>query len=369
MFFGSALIQPAFVDEYVRVGVHRPPRAAPQCKRLAAQLSESLEMLEDALVLVAAPQHRQASLGILDDAVVALAEADLGAVVDDWHSRQRQQQRCRELDAVGVAPRHPQEAVHVVVVQQRRSGEATKGGIVPIEPARKGGRVHAPACEGLAHVVREVEVEDRVQAAGVTREPLGGARGLAEDQRIRLDLAQSTSQLDPESRIHAGDVVAPDAVHAICGQPVLGGSNQVLLHVKAAGVELRKRDDISEAAVVMGPLPEPVIVRGIAVLVDRVAEQVMATSGVIGDEVQQHPHAAAVRGLDKTNERRVAAVAWLDLEKVLVVIAVMGWALVHRAEPERVAPQRRDVVEVVADSVERAAVQSGGIAWRRQAFA
>ena len=110
---------------------------------------------------------------------------------------------------------------------------------MPIQPAREGGRVHAPACHGLAHVIRKVEVEDRVQAAGVSREPVGRARGLAEHQWIRLDLAQAAPKLDPESRVDAGDVVAADAVDAVCGQPVLGGPNQVLPHMAAAGVELR----------------------------------------------------------------------------------------------------------------------------------
>ena len=68
---------------------------------------ELLEVREQIPVLSRAPQHGKSRLGIFDDAVVALAEADLGAVIDDRHPRQRHEKRCRQLEAVGIAACHP----------------------------------------------------------------------------------------------------------------------------------------------------------------------------------------------------------------------------------------------------------------------
>src|SRR5439155_10981499 len=95
----------------------------------------------------------------------------------------------------------------------------------------------------------------------------------------------------------------------------------------------------------------------------------MASACVVGDEVEQHAHATGVRSLDETNERGVTAIPRLHLDEVLVVVTVMGRALVHRAEPDGVASERRDVIETIADSIERAAIERGGVARSSQAFA
>src|SRR5205814_4430883 len=49
--------------------------------------------------------------------------------------------------------------------------------------------------------------------------------------------------------------------------------------------------------------------------------------------------------------------AWFDLEEILVVVAVVGWGLMHRGEPEHVAAEACDVVEVIANAVERPAIE------------
>ena len=95
----------------------------------------------------------------------------------------------------------------------------------------------------------------------------------------------------------------------------------------------------------------------------------MASAGVVGYEVEQHPHATAVSGLHELDQRRVPAVARLDVEEVLMVVAVMRRTAVHRAEPQHVAAETCDVIQVLADAIQRAAVQRGGVAGRRQALA
>jgi hypothetical protein len=65
-----------------------------------------------------------------------------------------------------------------------------------------------------------------------------------------LTSSKPTSQLNPEGGVDAGYVVAAHAVHTECGQPVLRGSNEMLLHLAAARVQLGQRDDIAKAAVV-----------------------------------------------------------------------------------------------------------------------
>ncbi len=164
-------------------------------------------------------------------------------------------------------------------------------------------------------------------------------------------------------------MVAPDAIGAVCGQPVLCGAHEVVLDDAIAGVELGHCDHIREAAVVMGPLPEPVVRRRIAVPFDRVAEEVVAATSVVGHEVEQHPNASTVSRLDQPDQRFVSTVARLHLQKVLVVVSVMRGALVHRTQPEDVATQPFDVVDVLADSVQSSAVKRGRIARLRQALA
>src|SRR5260370_25390128 len=77
----------AFKGEDVRIGEHRPPAAPAQRGRIASQASESLEMRQQVLVLLAAPQHRQPRLCILAHTIAALAQPDSRAVVDDGHAR------------------------------------------------------------------------------------------------------------------------------------------------------------------------------------------------------------------------------------------------------------------------------------------
>src|SRR2546423_10755423 len=95
----------------------------------------------------------------------------------------------------------------------------------------------------------------------------------------------------------------------------------------------------------------------------------MAWAGVVGDEVEQPAHARGERSPDEANERCVTAVPRLHLDEVLVVVTMMGRALVHRAEPDGVASERRDVIETIADSIERPAIERGGVARTSQAFA
>src|SRR5712692_9566064 len=167
------------------------------------------------------------------------------------------------------------------------------------------------ARQRLAHVISEVEVEDRVQAARVAGQPIRKACGLAEDKGVRLDRTQTAPQLNPEGRIDSGHMVAADAVGAVCGQPVLRGPHELLLHIAIAGVELWQRDHVGETAVVVRPLPESVVGGGVAILLDRIAKEVMAAPGVIGHEVEQHAYVAVVGGLHEADQRRIAAVARL----------------------------------------------------------
>ena len=109
----------------------------------------------------------------------------------------------------------------------------------------------------------------------------------------------------------------------------------------------------------MRPLPESVEVRSVAAVIDRVSEQVMTATRVVRHEVEQHAHAPGVRRIDQLFQRGLTAVSLLDLEEVLMVIAVVGGRLVDRRQPDRVAANARDVIQVRAHAVERASVQSG----------
>jgi hypothetical protein len=95
----------------------------------------------------------------------------------------------------------------------------------------------------------------------------------------------------------------------------------------------------------------------------------MAAARVIGHEVEQHAHVALVRRLHQAEEPRIAPVARLHGEEVLVVVSVMRRTLMNRAQPEDAAAQAGDVVQVLADAVQRAAVQRGSVARSGQACA
>ena len=116
----------------------------------------------------------------------------------------------------------------------------------------------------------------------------------------------------------------------------------------------------------MRPLPEAVELRRLAAALQRFAEQVMATAGVVGHEVEQDAHPAGMRRVDQGLQGAFAAVARLDLEVILVVVAVVRRALMRWAEPQGVAAQSRDVVEALADAVESPSVERGRGAGLRQ---
>src|SRR5438552_17988506 len=107
----------------------------------------------------------------------------------------------------------------------------------------------------------------------------------------------------------------------------------------------------------MRPLPEPIELRGLTAFCDRLAKEMVASTRVVGHEVEQHAHAFGVGALEEPLQGNVAPVAWFDLEEILVVVAVVGWGLMHRGEPEHVAAEACDVVEVIANAVERPAIE------------
>ena len=323
-------------------------------------------MGEQVSVLRLAPEHGQPRLRVLDHRVAALREADLRAVVDDRRAGRAHEQRRGELQPALVATGHPQEPVHVVVVEQRREPEPGELALVLVHPAGEGRDVGGRLREGIADHEREVEVEDGVQASGVAREPVEVPGRLAEHEGVGLDLAQTGAKLDPEGRVGARHVVAAHAVRAVGGDPVPRGLDEVGADPPAAGVELGQDDVVVEAAVVVRPLPEAIELGRLAALLDRVSEQMVAAPGVVGDEVEQHAQAPLVRGGDKTPQRRFAAVAWLDGKEVLVVVPVVGGRLVDGSEPDRVAAEPGDVVEVLADAGEGASIQRGRGARLRQ---
>ena len=81
-------------------------------------------------------------------------------------------------------------------------------------------------------------------------------------------------------------------------------------------------------------------------------------AGVVEDAVEDDPHAAAVRRVEELAERRVAAEERVDLEVVVRVVAVVGGRLEDRRQVQRVDAERLDVVEVLDDPEEVAALEA-----------
>ena len=125
-----------------RIEEERAPAAAPQRRVVAPQMAEGPERGVEVAVLLLAPQHRLAALlhalavGVVDAAL--LGHADLGAVVDDGRAAEGELHQRRHLEPPLVPPGLPQEAVHVVVVQEAGAAEGVLRREVRLVPVQEG---------------------------------------------------------------------------------------------------------------------------------------------------------------------------------------------------------------------------------------
>jgi hypothetical protein len=78
---------------------------------------------------------------------------------------------------------------------------------------------------------------------------------------------------------------------------------------------------------------------------------------VVEHAVEDDPHAALVGAIEELAQRRVAAEQWIHRQVVVRVIAMVRGRLEHRGEVQRVHAQRLDVIEVLDDPEQVAALE------------
>ena len=79
--------------------------------------------------------------------------------------------------------------------------------------------------------------------------------------------------------------------------------------------------------------------------------------GVVEDAIEDHPHPAVVGAVEQLAERGVAAEQGIDREVVVRVIAVVGGRLEDRRQVDGGDPQVLEVVEVLHDAAQVAALE------------
>ena len=214
----------------------------------------------------------------------------------------------------------------------------------------------------------EGEVEAGVHL--VVREPgvehLGvAAPDLADQEEVLPQLgAGALPVLFPDVVLDVLDRVEPEAVHPHpLGEAELG-VQQIVAHLGELGLEVGEAGDAGGQVVLaaLGADAEPP-------LEARVVEHFGVVAGVVVDHVEQHLHAAGVRLVHQGLELRLAAEAGVEPLEVVPPVAVVppvGEAgagdeavdvLDHRRDPERRRAEVGDLVEVLGQPLEVAAVE------------
>ena len=226
--------------------------------------------------------------------------------------------------------------------------------------------------EPAPHGTREVRVGHRPVpriALEVARRVVGR---LGEQDRIGLDLGHRAPDRLPhlgvevhsrEAAGHVGHVDAPAVERVRRPQPPpddrIRSLDEAAAELRRAPVELGKRRR-TEPRLVLG-------VRGVAEVVERALrgirmpvgrpEPLVAVARVVAREVADHPDAARVRRLDEPHERLVAPEQRIDLGEARGVVAVVRRAGEYGRQIEQRDAELDEVVEVLHDPVEVAAVE------------
>ena len=211
-------------------------------------------------------------------------------------------------------------------------------------------------------------VHERVEAVAV--QPLRGlAPDFADEVGIGVGRLHHVAELAPEGRIvdFVRHVEAP-AVDAEVN-PVLGHVEQEVLDLGVVGVKLRQGRQVVPGVVIVvlvggrvrmeRPVmdDEPVGVGGVGAVFEDVVEGPEAAARVVEDTVEHDADAAGVGGVEQFAQRVVAAEQGVDLVVVVRVVAVVGRRGEDGIQIEGGNAQVVQVVEVVDDAVEVAALK------------
>jgi len=175
---------------------------------------------------------------------------------------------------------------------------------------------------------------------------------LVHQQELPVDVLHPVAKLAPEGVRHGPRHVAPESVHE--RGPLVDHVEEESPNLEVRVVQVRDQLPVEVRPRLARLLPlVAVAVRGVRILVG-VLEPLVVARGVIGDEVEQHPHPVVVGRLDQ----RLVVVALAEVlghvEEVGDVVAVrLPVVLEDRREPQRVDAEFRNRRDPVGDRAER----------------
>ncbi len=297
-------------------------------------------------------------------AIALLRQAHLRAVVHDGRAGQRELAQRRQPQPPLVALHQPQEAVHVVIVQETGADKArVKVRFVSRDERIQFRQAHVPEGEGPAQVVGQQEIQAPIQTGLIRPQQPAALHNLAEDERLGVGVLHRQAEIGPKVVRRAVGVVQPIPIHPELANPV----PRHVQHIPAGGrvlvVPLRQRLHAEERFVLIGPAAEgePVAVGAIRLGLGADEERVRV-GHVIGDEVQDNADAARVGRLHKGAEIGLRPQARLNGVQVGGVVPVVRRAGEDGRKPDGRRAQRRDVVQFLRNAAQGAAVEAAQVA-------
>jgi len=194
-----------------------------------AEVDQCSKIFNQVGILFILPFHRQT--GFVESLAVAnafaLAETSFSAIVKDGWAGECEEDQGSKFETGGFIPGEKKEAIHVVVVEEGRAGEAgRKISVVGSEESVEVSEVPVAEGEGFAKGEGKGKVELTVQVAVEGALDRRGVDDFAKEPTVRVGLLAGTAEVSPKVVGGAVGMVEAVAVHALL-EPVAGSIEEV----------------------------------------------------------------------------------------------------------------------------------------------
>ena len=183
-----------------------------------------------------------------------------------------------------------------------------------------------------------------------------GARGLGQEENVRLELLQLPAQASPESRTALAPVVdgpryvAPVAVHVELPHPVFGHLHEVVRGKRVGEIHRREIAPVEQVLVLPRRLPQVKAVVGRRRSVGQgVPHEGMTEVRVLDDKIQDHTDSVRVSGSNQVPKVFLRPVLRVHGEVVGDPVAVRHGRRVDGHEPDARDAERRQFVHPAGD--------------------
>ena len=329
---------------------------APQGNQLPVQRAERM---------VPAPRHGLAVLRL-----GGAGQAQLVPVKHAGHARKGHLKHHGLPHARLVPAALGQKAAHVVAVQQIELGEhggLPVAGEQPVQPHGQPARIKGAPGEELQGQAPEIVIH-----AGIQHVALQKVRRvlphLADEERVGLCGLDRGAEGPQKAVVDLVGHIQPPAVYIKGFDPVAAYFAEVGARLRTGQVRLGHVRHIGKARVfgqlslrreagMLRQVVEPAVVAGLPAPGQHVLKEGMAAAHMVEHAVEDHAHAAGVRGMHQLPEVLAGAEAGVHTEVVQRVVLVIAAGGKDGVEVETVASQTFDGVQIFADAAERAAQQ------------